>query len=155
MKKSFVMLVIVGLAVTLAVPAFCGEQKGYSHEEDFGCQMMGPHHGMGQGHGHGKGHGYMRPRAWQSMKPEQQEKCEKMQAAHLKDTLELRKQLAAKQVELRTQWAQPNVDQAAVEKLSSEVAELRTQLWKKRDQYLMQCRKELGDQGWCCPGCRW
>jgi zinc resistance-associated protein len=77
-----------------------------------------------------------------------------MQATHLKDTLELRKQLAAKQMELQTLWAQPNVDQAAVEKLSNEVAEVRAQLWKKRDQYLMQCRKALGAQGWCCPGGR-
>ena len=147
MKRLLVLFVVLGLAIMLAAPAFCQQEEEYSSQEDYGCQMMGPHHGMG--------HGYMRPRTWQSMKPEQQEKCEKMKAAHLKDTLELRKQLAAKRVELRTLWAQPNVDQAAVEKLSNEVAELRTQLWKKRDQYLMQCRKELGDQGWSCPGCRW
>jgi hypothetical protein len=75
MKRSFVMLVILGLAVTLAVPAFCGEEEEYSREEDYGCQMMGPGHGMGHGLGHGMGHGYMRPRAWRSMKPEQREKC--------------------------------------------------------------------------------
>ena len=152
MKRFFLLIVVLGLSVTLAAPAVCEQEVGYSPEERSGCQMMGPHQGMERGHGHGMGHGYMRPRGWRSMNPEQLEKCEKMRAAHLKDTLELRKQLTAKQMELQTLWAQPNIDQAALEKLSNEVAELRAQLWKKRDQYLMQCRKELGDQGWCCPG---
>ena len=146
MKRLFVLFVVLGLAMMLAAPAFCDQEKECSSQEDYGYRMMGP--------GHGMGHGYMKPRAWGSMKPEQREKCEKMRATHLMDTLELRKQLAAKRMELQTLWAQPNVDQAKVDKLSSEMAELKTQLWKKRDQYLMQCRKELGDQGWCCPGGR-
>ena len=148
MKRFFLLIVVLGLSMTLAAAAFCEQKGAYRPEEGPGRQMMGPHQGMG----HGNGHGYMRPRDWRSMNPEQLEKCEKMRAAHLNDTLELRKQLTAKQMELRTLWAQPNIDHAAVEKLSNEVAELRAQLWKKRDQYLIRCRKELGNQGWCCPG---
>lgn len=154
MKRLVVLFVFLGIAIMLAAPAFCDQEEEYSPQEDYGFHMMGPGHGMGHGYGHGMGHAYMHPRKWQSMKPEQREKFEKMRAAHLMDTLELRKQLAAKRMELQTLWAQPNVDQAKVEKLSSEVSELQAELWKKRDQYLMQCRKELGDQGWCCPGGR-
>ena len=144
MKRFLLLLVVLGVSMTQVSPAFCEQGVEYSPKEGPGCQMVGPHQGMG--------HGYMRPHGWRSMNPEQLEKCEKMRAAHLKDTLELRKQVTAKQMELQTLWAQPNIDQAAVEKLSNEVAELRAQLWKKRDQHLMRCRKELGDQGWCCPG---
>ena len=152
MKRLLVLFVFLGIAIMLAAPAFCEQEEEYSPQEEYGCQMMGPGHGMGHGYSHGMGHAYMHPRKWQSMKPEQREKFEKMRAAHLMDTLELRKLLAAKRVELQTLWAQPNVDQGKVDKLSSEVSELQAELWKKRDQYLMQCRKELGDQGWCCPG---
>ena len=144
MKRFLLLLVVLGVSMTQVSPAFCEQGVEYGPKEGLGCQMMGPHQGMGQG--------YMRPHGWRSMNPEQLEKCEKMRAAHLKDTLELRKQVTAKQMELQTLWAQPNIDQVAVEKLSNEVAELRAQLWKKRDQHLMQCRKEFGDQGWCCPG---
>ncbi len=104
---------------------------------------------------HGRGRTYLRPRAWRSMKPEQRKKCEKIQAEHLMDTLELRKKLATKRIEVKTLWAQPNVDRARIEKLSDEIAELYAELSKKRDKYLLKCRHEFGDQGWRCPGNRW
>lgn len=170
MKRLLVMLLVFGLAMTLAAPAICAEEKEPGRDE-YASGMKGSGHGMGHGHGmgsgrmmdddpsgcgmHGRGHGYMKPRGWQSMKPEQREKCEKMRAAHLMDTLELRKQLAAKRVELKTLWAQPDVDDEKVEKLASGVTELETELMKKRDKYLMECRREMGDQGWSCPGGRW
>ena len=152
MKRFFPLLVILGLSMTPVSPVFCEQEAESSLRAGPGCQMMGQHEGRGQGYDHGMGHGYMRPHGWRSMNREQLEKCERMRAAHLKDTLELRKQVTARQMELQTLWSQPNIDQGAVEKLSNEVAELKAQLWRKRDQYLMQCRKELGDQGWCCPG---
>ena len=89
------------------------------------------------------------------MRPEQQEKCKDMRAAHLMETLELRKQLASRQIELETLWAQPNMDRAKVEKLSTEVAELQAQLRKKCDPQLLRCREAFGDQDWSCPGGRW
>jgi Spy/CpxP family protein refolding chaperone len=89
------------------------------------------------------------------MKPEQREKWDKMRTNHLKDTLELRKQLATKRIELETLWAQPDVDCKKVEKLANEVADLRAQLSKKRDQYLIQCRQQFKDQDWVCPTVWW
>jgi zinc resistance-associated protein len=89
------------------------------------------------------------------MKPEQKEKWQQMRASYLKDTLELRKQLAAKRVELETLWDQPDVDEARIEKLSAEVADLQAELSRKHDKYLMSCHKEFGDKGWACPGMGW
>lgn len=57
--------------------------------------------------------------------------------------------------QLKTLWPQPRVDEEKVHKLASGITELETELMNKRDKYLMQCRRELGDQGWCCPGGRW
>jgi Spy/CpxP family protein refolding chaperone len=86
------------------------------------------------------------------MKPEQREKWQKMRAAYMMDTLDLRMKLAAKRVELRTLWAQPDIDQDRIDKLSNEVAMLQAELMKKRNKHLLQCRKKFGDQGWDCPG---
>jgi Spy/CpxP family protein refolding chaperone len=86
------------------------------------------------------------------MRPEQREKWEKIRTDRIEDTLELGKQLVTWQMELETLWAQPDVDEKKVEKLSNKVADLQSQLWKKRDQYLMRCPQGLGDHDWACPG---
>lgn len=174
MRKLFIALAVLGLSAALAVPAFCDQpeeyEPGYGYGRGWGPgHMMGPGYGWG-GHMMGPGHHsrYMQGPDWdrhspmcgwglsghgcKAMKPEQREKWEKMRSDFQMETLEIRKQLAAKHMELETLWAQPNVDPTKVEKLSNEVAELGAELGKKRDKYLLQCRKEFGDQGWACPG---
>jgi Spy/CpxP family protein refolding chaperone len=89
------------------------------------------------------------------MTPEQRQKLDKMSSSYQKETLELRKQLVTKQMELETLWAQPDVDRPKAEKLSEEIADLQAQLSKKRDKCLVQCRKHFGDLGWTCPGGWW
>lgn len=171
MKRLLMALVVLGLAVALTSPAFCGEQEGYGGDEDYGYgwgsgQMMGPGYGCGPGHmmHHGPGgrgmHGPgwrwdQSPRGWRSMKPEQRENWEKMRNSYLMETMELRQQLGTKQIELQTLWTQPNVDRTKVEKLSNEVADLRAKLFKKRNEFLLRCRQEFGDQDWTCPGAGW
>jgi len=166
MKRLLMLLVVLGFAVSVATPAFCNKQQEYSPGYGYGYHMMGPGYGMGSGHMmgygsrgwgmHGPGWGWDQgPRGWSSMKPEQQEKWGKMRSVYLMDTLKLRKELVAKQTEIQTLWAQPNVDRTKVQKLSNEVAELQAELLKKRDKYLLQCRQEFGDQGWQCPGKGW
>lgn len=165
MKRLFMAFIVLGLALILAGVGFGDNQEDYGPGH-----MMGPGYGWGSGHMMGPGYGWggghhmmddghrgwgMRGPGWQSMKPEQREKWEKMRTDHLKDTLELRKQLITKQMELQTLWAQPDVDRKKVEKFSNEVAELRAKLWKKRDQYLIQCRQEFRDQDWACPSGWW
>ena len=73
----------------------------------------------------------------------------------MKDTLNLRKQLMDKQLELEMLWHQPELDEKQIGKVSGEAAELETQLLKKRNTYLIQCRKEVGGQEWSCPGGQW
>ena len=160
MKKLSMVVVIIGLAIFMASHAFCGEKKEPAPDYGYGYHMMGQGYGMGghmmgedtQGRGmYRRGRAY-KPRALQSMKPEQREKWQKMRAAHMMDTMDLRMKLAAKRVELRTLWAQPEMDKDRINKLSDEVAMLQAELLKKRNQHLLQCRQKFGDQGWDCPG---
>jgi Spy/CpxP family protein refolding chaperone len=177
MKKFLLTTVVLLLALSVASFAFSGEEEKsrYGRGYGYGCEtgpgygwggshMMGPSYGYGMHRGergmHGRGSmipsGWKRghgPRDWQSMKPEQREQWAKMRSKYQMETLDLRKQLVTKQLELETLWDQPDVDQKKIEKLSDEVAELQAELGKKHDKYLVQCRKDFGDKGWSCPGC--
>lgn len=177
MKKFLFIVGLSLLAVAVASYGFCGESEdygpGYGYGR-YGGHMMGPGwgggHMMGPGYGmhgrdsgmYGRGHmmepgyhwGYGSRRS-EPMTPEQRKQWEKTWSDFRKDTLEIRKQLVSKQLELETYWDQPDVDQAKIEKLSDEIAELQAELAKKYDSYLLQCRKQFGDRGWACPGGIW
>lgn len=53
-------------------------------------------------------------------------------AKFMKDTLELRQKMAAKGMELKTLYAQPNPDQAKIKALALEMVDLRSAIAKKR-----------------------
>jgi Spy/CpxP family protein refolding chaperone len=169
MKKQLLTTGVLLLALSVASFAFSGEAwksrhgRGYDQGCDWGSghgwgggHMMGSGYGSGlHGGGHMMGRGWERghgPRDWKSMEPEQREKWKKMRSQYQMETLELRKQLVTKKMELETLWNQPDVDQKKVEKLSDEVAELQAEFGKKHDKFLLQCRKNFGDKGWSCPG---
>ncbi|MDZ7700460.1 MAG: periplasmic heavy metal sensor [Deltaproteobacteria bacterium] len=117
--------------------------------------MMGGHHGMDRGRsGYGRGMGPDR-QGWQNMTPEQREQWRDMRGKFMQDTLPLRQELSAKQMELETLWDQKNPDSDKVKALSDRITELRAKLDQKHDALLTQCRRELGDRGWTCPGGGW
>ena len=165
MRRHLFVLMFLGLVICLAGSAFCEEAKQSRGDDTYGYGMMGHGRSMDRGYMmddahrgwgmHGQDRHYMKPRAWKSIKPEQKKKFEKIRVTHLMDTMELRKKLAANRIELKTLWIQPEVNHARIEKLSDEIAEFSAELSKKRDKHLMQCRKELGDLGWNCPGGKW
>lgn len=112
MRKVATITVSLALVALMAVPALA---KSY---------------GRGGGFGPGNGPGWM-----QSMTPEQQAKLSTARAAYLKDTLELRKQMMLKGMELRTLNADPKANKAKVLKLANELVDLRAQIAKKRNQH--------------------
>lgn len=117
--------------------------------------MMRNDGGMGRGM---PGYGHrMGPdgQGWQDMTPEEQEQWREMRADFMQDSLPLRQELNAKQMELETLWGQKNPDAEKVKILSRRIAELRTQLDQMHDDYLTQCRQAFGDRGWHCPGGGW
>jgi len=127
-----------------------------------GPGMMGPgsgYHGrgpgmMGDGYHMGRGMHGIAPdsQGWQGMSPEQREQWRQARSQFMQDTLPLRQELSAKQMELEVAWDQKNPDTKKVKALSDQIAELRSKLNRKYDQYLTWCRQEFGDRGWACPG---
>lgn len=79
-------------------------------------------------YGTGRGMGPNAPQLTQ----EQIDNIQKDRAAFMEATADLRKQMAVKQVELRTLTAQPNFDKEKFKALSSELIDMRAQLAKER-----------------------
>jgi Spy/CpxP family protein refolding chaperone len=174
MKRILLTLAVLALTLSLAGPSFSGDRTDYRSGYGYGCgwgpgggwssgNMMGRGGGWGGEHmmdygRHGRGMGNRswgpgpNPKALQEMTPDQRTQWDTMRSGYRMETLETRKQLATKQIELDTLWSQPDVDSKKVEKLSGEVAELEAELAKKRDKYLVQCRTQFGNRGWTCPG---
>jgi len=167
MKYVFIVLLATGLFLSQGLQAGYGESRDNESDEGYSYDVpgygWGRHHMMGYGpcgpgmrggdSGMYEGRGCRHtPRDWKSMTPEEQKKWEEIRAAHQMETLELRKQLVSKKLEIETLWDQPKVDHARIEKLSDEVAQIEAELAKKRDRHLLECRKQFGDKGWACPG---
>jgi len=133
-------------------PGMMGSGSGYHgrgpgmmrHDDDMGRGMRGRGRGMGPDR-----------QGWQDMTPDQQEQWRQMRSQFMQDTLPLRQELNAKQMELETLWDQQNPDAEKVRQLSDHITQLRSKLEQMHDQYLTQCRQEFGDRGWACPGGGW
>lgn len=163
MRKFLVTIGVVVLVLALCPTVLCEEKKqepvqpeGYSRGWGPGSRMdygWGP--GSGMGYGYGTGLDYSVPGPLYSLKPEDREKWEKLYAQYLMETMEMRKEITLKRIELETLWAQPKVDRKEVEKLSSELSELYTKRMKACDSYAMKAREQFGKLGWACPIGRW
>ncbi len=157
MKKANLIWIAV-LAVALTAGTCFAEDSGYNNcpwrykgSGNWGHMMDRDWHMYGNDWR--SEHGMMSGR--QNMTPDQLKQFDKIWGAYLKDTLSLRQQMASKKLTLEMLWHQPQVDEEEIGKISSELADLETQLKKKHDQYLLQCRKAFGNQEWACPGSRW
>ncbi|MDY0213200.1 MAG: periplasmic heavy metal sensor [Desulfuromonadaceae bacterium] len=107
---------------------------------------------MGRGvDGYGRGVN-PNPQGWQNMLPEQREHWRQMRSQFMQDTLPLRQELSAKQLEMEVLWDQEHPDPDKTRALSDRITELRSILDQKHDAHLIQCRLEFGDRGWVCPG---
>jgi hypothetical protein len=111
MKKTAVTMMVFGLIGLVGVAAWAAPQ----------------------GKGYGRGPGF------QQMTPEQQaefqknyQEWQKAHAAFLQDTVELRKQLADKRIELRALTSQPEFDRTKANVMAKEMIQLRAKLAEKR-----------------------
>ncbi|MCB2189394.1 MAG: periplasmic heavy metal sensor [Deltaproteobacteria bacterium] len=79
----------------------------------------------------GPGQGYY----GRQLTPEQVQKLDKARSAFLNETLDLRKQIATKNIELRALESQENADPAKVKTLQNELVDLRSQMAKKANDF--------------------
>jgi Spy/CpxP family protein refolding chaperone len=158
-------LLLVWLSVLLvgAVPLWAADDEpsktcqpgdsDYEYESGMGLGMMDYRWGHRmRGYGHGMGPGRQ---GWQRMTPDQREQWRQMRTGFLEETLPLRQELKAKQMELETLWEQQNHDPEKLKALSNRITGLRSELDQKHDELLIQWRQKFGDQGWTCPGGCW
>ncbi len=144
MRKFGVIAASLALMLALALPAMAGPWgrgmgPGYGMGYGYGMyNMMGQGYGMGPGYGMmGPGYGMMGPgNGWQAFSKEDIQKFQSARADFLKQTLAQRKALADKVVELQTEQAQPNPDQAKLTALYNKITDLRAEIAKKRNTIL-------------------
>ena len=132
--------ICLAISFLVAVPLWAAENQNQPMQEqkpsysgfEYGTRGMGPgmmgpgsgYHGRGPGmmgherrdmgrgmHGYGQGMG-PDSQGWQSMSPEQREQWRQMRSRFMQETLPLRQELSAKQMELETLWDQKNPDPA-------------------------------------------
>jgi Spy/CpxP family protein refolding chaperone len=140
MRRKNFLIIMLGI-----IFIFCSSAV---YAQRMGGGMMGGG-AMGQGYGQGPGANYG---GWNQMSPDQQREWAQMRTKFWKDTLSLRQKLANKQMELHVLWGEDNPDPDKAKDLSDEISDLQAQLFKKRNEFLIQCRDKFGDRGWSCPG---
>ena len=86
----------------------------------------------------------------QALTQEQRAKVDTLRQQYMRDTLETRKNLMAKRLELRTLMAQPNVDAQKARALHDEMMALRNQLQKRRFDFRLAVRKIVPTAGTRC-----
>ena len=119
MKKIGVMILAVSLVGAMSLAAFAGPQ--------------------GQGYGRQGQRG-----AYAQITDQQRAEIQKARTDFLNATVDIRKKMAEKRVEMRTLMAQPKVDQAKFKALAFEMIDLRSQLAKARVEHLGAYAKYMG-----------
>lgn len=171
MKRVLMLTIVLGIAMAFTSLLWAQSQaeqpdygRGYNRPWSgtgpgwgMGPHMMGPGQGRGMGPGMMGGSWGMGPhhRAWSQMTPEQRREWSQMRSKFSKDTLQLRQKLVNKQMELQDLWDEEKPDLEKIQSVSDEIANLKFQLEKKSNQFIIQCRNKFGGEGWMCPGMGW
>ena len=138
----------------LSAEAMAGPGMGYGRGMGYGYGMdegqgMGYGRGMGRGMGYGRGmgRGFRGYNAATALSDEQIQKLEDQRKAFFEATKDLRQDLFAKQLELKSEFAKksPNADKAA--ELQKDISQLRSQLDQKRIEHRLEMQKINPDLG--------
>ena len=68
------------------------------------------------------------------------------------DTIGLREKLAVARLELEALWASLKPDHNKGQAVTNEAATQQVEPAKKRNPFLVNCRRKFGDRSWSCPG---
>ena len=131
-KNILIALVIVALA-GIGVNAFAHGERGYGHH--------GPgwhHRGWG-----GSGYGPMMG----DLSEDEIKKMDELRSTFFNQTEEIRKDLYAKELELRSELAKENVDSKKAENLQKEISKLEAELDQKRVDHMIRMKKIYPDAG--------
>ena len=158
-KLNFGKLAMILTAVFLlgfSAEAMAGPGMGYGRGMGYGYGMgEGPGMGYGRGMGWGRGMGYGRGPgrgfwgydAVAGLSDEQIQKLEDQRKAFFEATDDLRKDLFAKQLELRSEFAKKSPDANKAAELQKDISRLRSQLDQKRIEHRLEMQKINPDLG--------
>jgi zinc resistance-associated protein len=131
-KKTKGILILTVVAIFgITTLAFAGWGRGYGH-------MMGP---GGWGPGWHSGYGYGQGEYYGNLSEEEIAKLDQQRSEYFNATENLRQDLYAKQLELRSELAKENPDTSKASKLQSEISKLQSNLDQERLNYEIKARK--------------
>lgn len=135
MKKrstsKIILILTVAAILGFGAYAFAHRSMGYG-PSGWGGHMSGWHHG---GYGN-QSYGYM-----PNLTDEQINKMEKERADFFEATKELRDDIYAKELEIKSELAKSNIDKEKAASLQKEISKLRTQLDQKHIDHIINMRK--------------
>ena len=132
MKKLFIAVLAVVFLASAGIALAQGWGRG-------GGMGYGP-----CGQGYGPGAGGPGPLASKlNLTPEQNQKIQAMNEAFFKETIPLRNDLMAKQLELKGLWGQTTPDQEKILAKQKEINALRAQMQEKGTKHRLEMRKVL------------
>lgn len=139
MKRDTLIITGIALLVSIAaVSAFAhgpgwGRGRGYGH-------MMGSD-GWGPGWHHRSGHGYGQEGYYGNLSAEEIAKLDQQRSEFFKATEDIRQNLYAKELELRSELAKEDPDTSKASKLQSDISKLQSNLDQERLNYEIKARK--------------
>ena len=136
-RNILIILVVVAVA-GIGVNAFAHGQRGYGHH-GWGDKGPGWHH---RGWG-GPGYGHMMG----DLSENEIKKMDELRSAFFNETEELRQDIYAKELELRSELAKENPDAKKAANLQKEISELESKLDQKRVDHMVQMRKIYPEAG--------
>ncbi len=133
-KKAKGILILMVVAIFgITTLAFAGWGRGYSH-------MMGPD-SWGPGWHHRGGYGYGQEGYYGNLSAEEIAKLDQQRSEFFKATEDIRQNLYAKELELRSELAKENPDTSKASKLQSDISKLQSNLNQERLNYEIKARK--------------
>ena len=132
MKKTLVVLSLVAmvvLGVTFAYAQGPGFGSGFGRKGD--CAGRGDCAG---------------PCGGSTLSDEQKAEMQQLRQEFFNETAPLRETIRTKRLELRTLWANPKADSAAIQAMEKELRELTNQMKDKMVQFRLEARNHLTDE---------
>lgn len=126
MKKQFLTIFLAIAIVAFGFNAFAVQEKRYDPEK-----------GQGYGPGDGYGHGscYMN-----NLSEDEIKKAEEERKAFFKATEDLRQEIYAKELELKSEIAKKNTDIEKAKKTQTEISGLKAQFGQKRLEHMLNMK---------------
>ena len=134
MKRNTLIITGIALLVSIVAVSAFAHGPGWSRGQGYGNMMGSNFWGSG-------GHGYSQEGYYGNLSAEEIAKLDQQRSEFFKATEDIRQNLYAKELELRSELAKENPDTSKASKLQSDISKLQSNLDQKRLNYEIKARK--------------